>query len=383
MLRFLDGGESHGKALVAVIEGVPSNFIIDMDFINGELARRQKGYGRGKRMGIEKDRVEIWSGLRGTKTTGNPISMIIFNRDYLNWEKILTQEVEEDERIGVARPGHGDFVGFIKYRTGDIRDVIERTSARETAIRTAVGALCKNILKGIGIDIRSKVHSIGNITDEKVDMFDDKIYQVIEQSVVRCYNKQIEERIKEEIDNCRDEGDTVGGCILLSIRGVPAGLGSYTQWDRKLDGILGGAVMSIQGIKAVEIGEALDLSKRGSSFNDEMYFAKGKVIRITNNSGGIEAGVSNGENIELKAFMKPIPSVKKSLKSVDLIRRKNAESRYERSDVCGVIPASIVVENVCAFELLKEMLKKFPADDFDSFKSSINRYVESIKDLLT
>ena len=372
MLRFLDAGESHGKALMAIIEGFPSNFYINYDFVNKELKRRQQGYGRGERMKIEEDKVEFWSGTRGNKTTGNPISLVIFNKDYENWEKIISKEPLEEEKIKIARPGHGDVVGYFKYKTGDIRDTIERASARETAIRTAVGAVCRNMLLELGIEIRSKVNSIGEIFDEPVDIYEDRNYEVIQASVVRCYNKQIEEIMKNKIDNCKEQGDTIGGSILISIKGVPLGIGSYTQWDRKLDAILSAAVISLQGIKAVEFGNGLDLNKRGSNFNDEMWYKDGKISRCTNNSGGIEAGVSNGENIEIKAYMKPIPTIRKSINSIDVINKKNVVNRYERSDVCAVVPASIVLENICAFEILRAVLDRYSGDDFNIIKTEIN-----------
>jgi chorismate synthase len=372
MLRFLDAGESHGRALMAIIEGFPSNFYIDYEFINNELKRRQQGYGRGERMKIEDDRVELWSGVRGNKTTGNPISMVIFNKDYENWKDIMNREALEEEKVKIARPGHGDVVGYFKYKTGDIRDTIERTSARETAIRTAVGALCKNMLLSLGIDVRSKINSIGEIFDEPVNLYEEKNYEEIQLSVVRCYNKQVEELMKKEIDNCKIQGDTIGGSISISIKGVPLGLGSYTQWDRKLDSVLSAAIMSLQGIKAIEFGAGLDLSKRGSSFNDEMWYEKEKIVRCTNNSGGIEAGVSNGENIEIKAYMKPIPTIRKNINSVDLVNKKNVISRYERSDVCAVVPASVVLENICAFEILKALLERYSGDDFNDIKNKIN-----------
>lgn len=310
MLRFLDAGESHGRALTAIIEGIPSNIHIDIDFINEELKRRQTGYGRGKRMTIEKDKVEIWSGVRANKTTGNPIALIIYNKDYNNWKELINKEAEDKDKIFVPRPGHGDLVGHIKYNTGDIRNVIERTSARETAIRTAVGAICKYILKLLGIDIRSKIQSIGEIFDENVDIYNDHIYKEIEDSPLRCYNKKVEKNMINEIDNCKKEGDTIGGSIYISIKGMPIGIGSYTQWDRKLDALLSYSIMSVQGIKAVEFGAGLDLSKRGSTFNDEIYYDEDNIKRKSNNAGGIEAGVSNGEDIIVKAYMKPIPSIK-------------------------------------------------------------------------
>lgn len=374
MLRFLDGGESHGRALMAIIEGIPSNFKLDMNFINNELFRRQQGYGRGSRMKIEKDNVEIWSGARGNTTTGNPITMVIFNRDYENWKDVMLSEPSEDEKIGIVRPGHGDLVGFLKYGTGDIRNTIERTSARETAIRTAVGALCKDMLRELGIEIRSKVTNIGNVRDEEVDIFNDEVYYKIEHSEVRCYSEEIEKTMKSEIDKCSEKGDTIGGSILISIKGVPMGIGSFTQWDRKLDALLSFAIMSVQGIKAIEFGNSLDLSKRGSNFNDEIFYHEGKIVRHTNNAGGIEAGVSNGENINIKAFMKPIPTIKKPIHSIDVINKTNVINRYERSDICGVVPASIVLENVCAFEILKELLNTFPRDDFNKLKQYLDEY---------
>jgi chorismate synthase len=374
MLRFLDAGESHGRALTAIIEGLPSNFNVSLDYIDKELKRRQRGYGRGSRMKIEQDKVELWSGLRGTKTTGNPITMVIFNKDNENWTDILNNLPEEHKKITIPRPGHGDLVGYFKYNTGDIRDVIERTSARETAVRTAVGALCKNILEELDIFIRSKVNSIGEIYDEAVDLFHEGNYKIIEESEVRCYNSKIEENIKSEIDICKESGNTIGGSIFISMKGIPIGIGSYTQWDKKLDALLSFAVMSIQGIKAVEFGNGLNMSLKGSDFNDEIFYIDGKIVRSSNNSGGIEAGVSNGENIELKAYMKPIPTIKKSINSIDLRSKQNVVNRYERSDVCGVVPASIVIENVCAFEVLKQILIKFPGDDFNELKESIDEY---------
>jgi chorismate synthase len=379
MLRFLDAGESHGKALAAIIEGFPANFIVDIEYLNSELRRRQKGYGRGARMAIENDKVEIWSGLRGSKTTGNPITLLIFNKDYENWKEKLEKSPKEDEKITIPRPGHGDLVGYFKYNTGDIRDTIERTSARETAIRTAVGALCKNLLQELGIYIRSKVQSVGSIFDENIDLFVDENYKVIEASDLRCYNVKKEERIKNEIDICRESGDTIGGSIFISMKNVPMGVGSYAHYDRKLDAILSFAVMSVQGIKAVEIGSGFQTELLGSKFNDEIFYENGKIVRKTNNSGGIEAGVSNGQTIDIKAYMKPIPSIRKTINSINLKDMTKVENRYERSDVCAVVPASIVLENVCAFELLKEIINTFPSDDFNQLKQNINSYRNRFK----
>jgi chorismate synthase len=379
MLRFLDAGESHGKALTAIIEGLPSNFSIDEEYINKELLRRQGGYGRGTRMKIEQDKVEIWSGVRGKKTTGSPVTLVIPNKDYDNWKSLLQKESSDENRITIPRPGHGDLVGYFKYNTGDIRDVIERTSARETAIRTAVGAVCKLMLNELEILVRSKVSSIGAIQDVEVDIFQEEVYNKIEESPVRCYNSEIEEKIIKEIDRNKEEGDTIGGTIALGVKNLPLGIGSFAHYDRKLDAILSFAVMSVQGIKAVEFGKGLSTDLPGSSFNDEIFYEEGNILRKTNNSGGIEAGVSNGKNIEFKAYMKPIPSIKKSIASIDLKTNSKVSSRYERSDVCAVVPASIVLENVVAFEILKELLKKFTCDDFNELKNTLKIYRDKIQ----
>ncbi|SHJ84720.1 chorismate synthase [Clostridium amylolyticum] len=379
MLRFLDGGESHGKALTAIIDGFPSNFDINIEEINNELYRRQLGYGRGKRMNIEKDNINIWSGVRGNITTGNPLTFIIYNKDYENWKELINNKPKEEEAIFTPRPGHGDLVGFFKYKTGDIRDVIERTSARETAIRTAVGALCKQMLAQLNIEIRSQVIDIGGIKDSKQNLFHEETYKIIENSEVRCFSKDMEEKIKYNIDKAAKEGETLGGSIYVSIGGMFIGLGSYTQWDKKLDSILCGAVMSLQGIKAVEIGDGLSTSLKGTNFNDEIYLDKAMVKRKTNHCGGIEAGVSNGENIEITAYMKAIPSVKKGISTIDLNKKINVTSRYERSDVCAVVPASVVIENICAYEILNEILKVFPCCDFNSLKEALNKHRNYIK----
>ncbi|MEW9095154.1 MAG: chorismate synthase [Clostridiaceae bacterium] len=378
MLRFLDAGESHGKALITIIDGLPSNFMVDIDYINSELKRRQTGYGRGERMKIEEDKVEILSGLRGRKTTGNPIAMMIYNKDYEKWKNIIDREPKDEEKITIPRPGHGDLVGYFKYGTGDIRDSIERTSARETAIRTAAGALCKSILKEIGVDIRSKVNSIGNSYEEIVDLFDNTIYEKINNSSVRCYDEEIEKSFMKKIDICKEEGETIGGSVYLSVKGVPIGIGSYSQWDRKLDAILSYGIMSLQGVKAIEFGNGLDLSLRGSNFNDEILYKDGRISRDTNNCGGIEAGVSNGEKIDIKVFIKPIPSIKKDIRTIDLKTREDKTTRYERSDVCAVVPASIVLENIVAFYILQELLSKFPNDEFNNFKKAVKDYRDSV-----
>lgn len=378
MLRFLDAGESHGKALTAILDGFPSNFEINISGLNHELARRQSGYGRGNRMKIEKDSLEVWSGIRGKYTTGNPITLIIYNKDYENWIERLSKKPNADERITIPRPGHGDLVGYFKYNTLDIRDTIERTSARETAIRVAIGAICKQALEKLGVIVRSKVKSIGEIADEQVDIFNEKNYAIIEQNDLRCFNTNISNKWKKLINDCKEQGDTVGGSIFLSIKGVPLGIGSYTQWDKKLDGILSKAIISVQGMKSVEFGNCTNIMGKGSNFNDGIKYFNNNIIRSSNNCGGIEAGISNGENIDITAFMKPIPSIKKGMESIDIIKKENLTSRYERSDICAVVPGSIVLENVCAYEIFKEILNRFPNDDFNQLIENYRTYCDSL-----
>ena len=358
MIRFLDSGESHGEAIYAIIEGLPSNFFIDEEYINRELSRRNSGYGRGDRMKIERDKVKILSGTYEGKTTGAPVTLKIENIDYKNWKD------KKEDKIVIPRPGHGDMVGFYKYSLENIRPVIERCSARETAIRTAVGALCKEMLLKLKIDIRSFVLTIGSVKGKEINLLDDDVYKNVEENSLRCSDKETFEKMKSLIDNAKDKGETLGGEIVLSINGVPMGLGSYVQWDRKLDGILAMGIMSLQGIKAVEFGKGLNIDMPGSTFNDGIYVQKGSIKRRSNNLGGIEGGISNGEPILIHAFMKPIPSVKKDMETVNLNTLKSHKYRYERSDVTAVVPASVVLENICAFHILDEITKKYGGDSF-------------------
>lgn len=357
MLRFLDGGESHGIGLTAIIEGLPSGFYISEDNINLELEKRQKGYGRGNRMDIEKDKVIILSGLSDMKTTGAPLTIFIKNKDYKNWQNLSKAEKE----VFIPRPGHADLTGVFKY-DNNIRDNIERSSARETAIRTAVGAVCKEILKSLNIEIRSKVMSIGTVTDDFTDLYDDSAYKEINKSPVRVFNN--EEKFKEIIDKAKEKGDTLGGEVLVSIKGVPRGIGSFMHYDRKLDANIAFSTISVQGVKSVTIGKKNN-RLTGNSYHDDIMYKDGKLKRKSNNAGGIEGGVSNGENIDIYSYIKPIPSIKMKYKSVDLKNKKNISSRYERSDISAVVPFSVVLENVMAFEILKEILITFSRDNKD------------------
>lgn len=365
MLRFLDAGESHGPALTAIVEGLPAGFAVREEKINEELRRRQKGYGRGGRMAIEEDRVEILSGLAWGKTTGAPVTLLLRNRDYENWKNLS----EDDTAVHVPRPGHGDLTGEYKYATGNLRHSIERSSARETAIRTAVGALCRQILEELGMTVRSKVHSLYGLFDAEADLYNEEVYGKIEESPMRVLTR--EEEFKSLVDSAKREGDTLGGWIRASLRGCPRGVGSFMAYDRRLDAQLAFAAMSIQGIKEVAVGNPFH-RLTGSQYHDGIRMEEGKLKRLSNHAGGIEGGISNGEDIELWAYMKPIPSVKIKLPSVNLSTGENTDSRYERSDVTAVVPGSIVLENVLAFEILKAVLLTFSPDNKKELEAALN-----------
>ncbi len=364
MLRFLDAGESHGEGLYAIIEGLPSNFSVSEQEINHELHRRQLGYGRGARMAIEKDEIKILSGVSEGKTTGAPVTLYLKNHDYENWKN----KTFEETFVSIPRPGHGDLGGEEKYHTGNLRNSIERSSARETAIRSAVGALCKSILKPLGVEIRSKVYGLHEIKDGTADLFNDDLYEKIEKSPLRVLAQ--EEQMMTLIDDMKIAGDTVGGWVYASVHGAMKGLGSFMHYDRRLDGILSQAVMSIQGVKQVSMGEP-ETTLTGYNYHDPIYLDDGRIHRRTNRAGGIEGGISNGEDILVFAYMKPIPSILKKLPSVDLKTRTQTTSRYERSDVTAVVPLCIVVENVLAFELLKVILDTFARDEKEELHRAI------------
>ncbi len=374
MLRFLTAGETHGKCLVAILEGMCSNLPVDKERINKYLALRQGGYGRGGRMKIEKDRVSILSGVRGGLTLGSPIALMIENKDFGNWEHIMGDESCTDERkVTTPRPGHADLTGSLKYGHEDIRNVLERASARETAIRTAVGAVCAELLENLGIKVLSRVVSIGSVKDES-DYSSKDFENRIDASDLRMYDEEKENEARELIDEAKKKGESLGGVIEIIVKNVPVGLGSYAQYDRKLDSILGGAILSVQAIKAVEIGEGIKNAYRfGSSAHDEIYFEDGDYKRKTNRAGGIEGGMSNGEDIVIRAFMKPIPTLYTPLDTVDIITKENVKATVERSDICAVSAASIVLETVCAFEIAKVILDKYDSDDFNVLKNAIKK----------
>jgi len=368
MLRILTAGESHGKALVGIIEGFPSNVAISVEGINQDLTRRQRGYGRGGRMLIERDTVEILSGVRGGRTLGSPISYIIQNKDYENWQEhmdpIMPNKV--DRRVTKARPGHADLTGAIKYNFTDIRNVLERSSARETALRVAAGSIINQLMETFGIKVASHVTSIGPVAIKERVSDIERLLKA-EASEVRCIDDKIADEMMAAIKAAKEAGDSLGGTFEIHITGVPVGLGSYVQWDRKLDARLAYQLMSIQGIKGVEIGYGFDNSQKpGSEVHDEIYYNDNLGYhRITNRAGGIEGGMSNGENIIIRCAMKPIPTLYKPLQTVDIETKEAIEASVERSDSCAVPAASVVGEMVAISVIAEEFLRKFGGDSVE------------------
>jgi chorismate synthase len=378
MLRFLTAGESHGKGLVAILEGVPAGLTIDFDAITTQLRRRQGGYGRGRRMAIESDRAEALGGIRHGVSTGAPIALFIPNKDWENWQRTMYSEAEQpadasgSDRPVVTRPrpGHADLAGVVKYGHDDIRDVLERASARETAARVAVGAIARQLLCQLGTDIVSHVISIGSVTvPDPLALTYAIVRQLQPDSPLHCADAGAEQRMIAEIDRAREAGDTMGGSFEVIAHDVPPGLGSYVQWDRKLDGRLAQALMSIPAIKAVGIGRGpLVASLPGSRIHDEILPADGQprgpvaLTRPTNNAGGLEGGVTNGEDLRVTGYMKPIATLMKPLRSVDLTTLAESPAAIERSDVCAVPAAAVVAEAMVAMVLADAAIEKFGGD---------------------
>jgi chorismate synthase len=379
MIRYLTAGESHGSALIGILEGMPAGVEISAEYINRQLWRRQQGYGRGGRMKIESDKVEILSGIRFGKTLGSPIGLMIQNQDWQNWKERMS--VDSDgagiEKITVPRPGHADYAGAVKYGFDDLRNVIDRASARETAMRVALCTLVRKFLEDVGIFVGSHVLSIGSAAVKKKIKIDQMVEEFINHSPLAAYNvsqeadksevrildKWTELKAIKEIKKVKKAGDTVGGLFEVVVSGVPVGLGSYAQFDRKLDAQLAHALMSIQAIKGVEVGNGfVNATKYGSQVHDEFTLRDGVIARTTNRAGGLEGSVTNGELIILHAAMKPIATLAKPLKAVDLATKKVVESRYERSDVCAVPAASIIGEAVIAPIIANAFLEKYGGD---------------------
>ena len=380
MLRYFTAGETHGKCLTVIIEGVPAGFRISLDEINEQLARRQKGYGRGGRMLIEKDTAEILSGVRGGISLGSPIAMMIENRDWENWSKIMGTEISNGEKsVEFPRPGHADLSGGMKYDHRDLRNVLERASARETAARVAVGALVRQIVEPFGVSFLSRVVSIGDVTDT-ADTAAPGFYEKAAASPVGFGDDAAEKRAMEYIDNIKARGESCGGVVETTIKGLPAGLGSYVHYDRKLDARLAFAVMSIQAIKGVEIGMGFEAARRpGSEVHDEIAYTDGAFFRLTNNAGGIEGGMTNGEPVTVRAAMKPIPTLYSPLRTVSITDKTEHKASVERSDVCAVPACAVVVEAAAAFEIANAFTEKFGGDCKADIEAAYNAYIERIK----
>lgn len=380
MIRFLSAGESHGKCLTAIIEGLPSNLHIDTGRINRKLAERQGGYGRGDRQKLEKDTIEILSGIRNGRTLGSPITVKIQNKDWENWKDTMDPEnASRIEEITRPRPGHADLAGAIKYNHTDVRNVLERASARETAVRVAVGAICAQLLEVFGIHIYSHVIQIGSVRSKSC--FNRQSYEMdIRKSQLRCLDPEAEIEMAELIDKVKEAGDSLGGMFEVVVTGLPVGLGSHVHWDRKLDARIAGALMSIQAIKGVEFGLGFETAGlQGSQVHDEIVLDEQKGYHhMTNNSGGIEGGITNGEDITVRAAMKPIPTLYKPLKTIDMKTKKAHEASVERSDICAVPAASIVGESAVAWELAAAMSEKFAGDSLEEMKSNFDRYMKYV-----
>jgi len=386
-MRYLTAGESHGKQLTTIIEGMPSLMPLTSDQINESLLRRQKGHGRGKRMQIEKDLVDIAGGVRHGYTLGSPISLIVKNDDFKHWIDIMGEDpIDEDKKIrrvvSRPRPGHADLNGALKYGHRDMRNVLERSSARETAARVAAGAVAKILLKNLGITVVGYVNEIAGIkAEQRPDLTIEEKIKISEDSPVRSLDEEAGQKMMNAIDQAKKDGDSIGGVCEVNVEGMPAGIGSYVHYDRKLDAKIAFAVQSINAFKGVEFGLGFEAArKNGSEVHDEIIWSEEKGYeRRTNNLGGFEGGMTTGMPIVVKGVMKPIPTLYKPLQSVDIETKETFNASIERSDSCAVPAASVVMEHVVAFEIAKAILEQFPHDQFPKLKEAIDQYREEIR----
>lgn len=387
MLRYLTSGESHGRSLTAILEGMPSGVFVTESDINVELARRQKGYGRGARMAIETDKVQLSGGVRWGETTGAPITLTIFNKDWEKWQKLLSADPadrDESKRVIKPRPGHADLVGMLKYDRKDAQDILDRASARETATRVAVGAVCRKLLEAFGITVYSFVRELG---PHRLDLqtlhgrSKDNIAAAAEGSEVRCPDPALSAKMIKEIDEAKKAGDTLGGIFTVVIEGCPPGLGSHVQFDRKLEGRLCWAMMSIQAMKGVEVGLGFEMARRrGSEAHDEIFHSKERgFYRGSNNAGGFEGGMTNGERIVLSVAMKPISTLMKPLKSVNVETKEPFKAEVIRSDVTAVPAAGVAAEAIAAIEVASALCEKFGGDSLREMKDNFERYVKHVR----
>jgi chorismate synthase len=386
---FTTAGESHGRALVATIEGLPAGLPIDQDFINHELWRRQQGYGRGGRMKIETDTVQILSGVRHGETLGSPVAIVVENRDFKNWQEVMAAEKldvppERDRKVIRPRPGHADLVGGLKYDRRDLRDILERASARETTMRVAVGAFAKLLLGEFGAGLASHVIQLGEIAIRDAIVEWDRIESLYDDTVLRCADKEAETRMIARIDQAGvEEGDTLGGIFEIVAKGCIPGLGSHTSWAAKLDGQLAQAVMSIHAVKAVEIGEGVaNAAMPGSQVHDEIIYNPDsrRFSRTSNRAGGLEGGMTNGEELRVRGYLKPIATLRKRLRSVHIETKETLEADFERSDVTAVPAAGVIGEAMVAIVLAKAMREKFGGDSLKEMRRNFENYQRQIEE---
>jgi chorismate synthase len=387
MFRFTTAGESHGRALVAIVEGLPAGLPIDVAQLNHELWRRQQGYGRGGRMKIEQDQIEILSGVRHGLTLGSPIALEIENKDWQNWDQVMSVEpaeiaAEKSRRVKRPRPGHADLAGGLKYDARDLRNVLERASARETAARVACGALAKQLLAAFAIKIGSHVIQLGGIPDKPLELTFEQISAIADDAPLHCGDEEIQRQMIQLIDQKKTEGDTLGGIFEVVARGVPPGLGSHTAWDLKLDGRLAQAIMSIHAVKAVAIGAGAEASSLpGSEVHDEIAYSDEtkEFIRATNRAGGLEGGVTNGEEIRVRGHLKPISTLRRALRSVDIDTKQEEKAAFERSDITVVPAAGVIGEAMMALTLAAAMREKFGGDSLGEMKRNFDGYREQLR----
>jgi chorismate synthase len=385
IFKFTTAGESHGRALVGIVEGLPAGVEIDVEKINHELWRRQQGYGRGGRMKIESDSIQILSGVRHGKTLASPVAFIIENRDFIHWEEIMSAERWETapknpRLVTRPRPGHADLAGGQKFGARDLRDILERASARETATRVACGAFAKQLLENFGVEIKSHVTKLGEVPDQPLQKTFAEISAIAENSLLRCADAEIEKRMIDLIDQAKVEGDTLGGIFEVVAKNVVVGLGSHTSWSEKLDGRIAQAFMSIQATKAVEIGTGVENAALfGSKVHDEIIFEEKIFKRTSNRAGGLEGGITNGEELRVRGYLKPISTLRKALRSVDIDTKKEDLAAFERSDITAVPAAGVIGEAMLAIVLANSMREKFGGDSLAEMLENFNNYQKSLQ----
>jgi chorismate synthase len=387
MLRFTTAGESHGRSLIAIVEGLPAGMPVDPELIDNELRRRQLGYGRGGRMKIERDHAEILTGVRHGLTLGSPLTLLIQNRDWPNWTEVMASEPrevapEKSRRLKRPRPGHADLPGGLKYDVRDLRNILERASARETTARVACGALARQLLSVFGVEVRSHVIQLGGSPESPLELNWDQIAAILDDAPLHCADDNAQQRMIELIDEARRQGDTLGGVFEVAARGVVPGLGSHTSWDLKLDGLLAQAVMSIPAVKAVAIGAGVEASSLpGSEVHDEIGYddETREFIRETNRAGGLEGGITNGEQIRIRGHLKPLSTLRRALRSVDIDTKEEESAAFERSDVTAVPAAGVIGESMVALVLAGAMREKFGGDSLGEMKRNFEGYREQLR----